>query len=84
MKMRKLKRGCCVRVSILDGNTTSVLNTKTDALRAVPKAIRSANVSTVRNGTLTTNAHNAKVSVHVCGAHRTISTKSVHIFKTGI
>ena len=79
--MRKLKRGCYVRASILDGNTISVLNIKTDAPMAVPPAIRSANVLTVRNGTLTTSGRNAKECVPACGAHRTISTKSVLIFK---
>ena len=80
--MRKLKNGCCVRASILGGNTTNVLNTKTGAPTVVPQAIRSANVSTVKNGTLTTSGRNAKKNVPACGAHRTIFTKSVLTFKT--
>ena len=80
--MRILKKGCYVRASILDGSTTSVLNIRTDALRAVPQAIRSANVLTVRNGTLTTSGRNAQESAPACGAHRTISIKSVLFFKT--
>ena len=79
--MRKLKRGCCRRVSILDGSITSVLNTRTDALTVAPLAIRSASASTVKNGILTISVHSAKESVLVYGAHRTIFTRSALIFK---